>query len=238
MIYKFLERIFTRPESRTINPLTDIEPSETHIFNASLVKRYIKEKKVLDIGCWTGQLEKLISQQAKELVGLEPDRNAVRVAKRIVPGVSFFSGTAEKLPFRNRSFDTATFFDVIEHIPVQTELKCLKEIYRVLKPKGILILSTNYKHPIGILFDPAFWALGHRHYGKCELKNMLTQAGFDTKRIIISGGFWRITTCNISMVVKHIFKIKLEYPKGIKKKILEDFKPGGVVSIHIVAQKR
>ena len=238
MIYKFLERIVTRPESRTVNPSTDIEPSETHIFNATLVKRYIQKKKVLDIGCWTGQLEKLISQEAKELVGLEPDKDAIRVAKKTIPGVSFFVGTAEKLPFRNRSFDTVIFLDVIEHIPAQTELKCLKEIYRVLKPKGILILSTNYKHPIGVLFDPAFWAFGHRHYGRDELRNMLTQTGFDTKRIITSGGFWRITTFNISMVAKHIFKIALEYPKGIKKKVLEDFKPGGVVSIHIVAQKR
>src|SRR3989344_3079864 len=165
MIYNFLERIVTRPERRTINPSTDIEPAETHIFNASLAKRYIQKKKVLDIGCWTGQLEKLINQEAKELVGLEPDKDAVMVAKKAVSGVSFFVGTAEKLPFKNRSFDTVIFFDVIEHIPAQTELKCLKEIYRVLKPKGILILSTGYKHPIGVLFDPAFWAFGHRHYG-------------------------------------------------------------------------
>lgn len=228
----------TRPENREVNPSTDIEPSETHIFNANLVKRYIKKKKVLDIGCWTGQLEKLISQEVKELVGLEPDKNAVRVAKKIIPGASFFVGTAEKLPFRDNSFDTVIFLDVIEHIPAQTELKCLKEIYRILKPKGIMILSTGYKHPVGVLFDPSFWAFGHRHYGKDELTNMLTQTGFYTKRVITSGKFWRIVTFNISMVAKHIFKIKLEYSKGIKKKVLEDFKPGGVVSIHIIAQKR
>ncbi|MDO8659044.1 MAG: class I SAM-dependent methyltransferase [Candidatus Parcubacteria bacterium] len=238
MIYKFLERMVTKPESRQINLSTDIEPSETHIFNASLIKTYIQRKKVLDIGCWTGQLEKLILQETKELIGLEPDNDAVRVAKKTIPGVSFFVGTAEKLPFKDNSFDTIIFLDVIEHIPAQTELTCLKEINRVLKPKGILILSTNYKHPVGVLFDPSFWAFGHRHYGKSELKNMLTQTGFHTKRIITSGRFWRIVTFNTSMVAKHIFKIKLDYPKWIKKKVLEDFKPGGVVSIHIIAQKR
>lgn len=237
MIYKFLERIVTRPENRTVNPSTDIEPSETHIFNASLVKEYIQKKKVLDIGCWTGQLERLMGQQTKELVGLEPNNKAVSVAKKVTPSVSFLVGTAEKLPFKKNSFDTVIFLDVIEHIPAQTELICLKEIYRVLKPKGILILSTNYKHLIGVLFDPSFWVFGHRHYGKDELKNMLTQTGFDTKRVITSGGFWRIATFNISMIAKHIFKMKLKYPKEIKKKILEDFRPGGVVSIHIVAQK-
>lgn len=238
MLYKFLEHIVTRPENRTVNPSTDIEPSETHIFNASLVGQYIKKKKVLDIGCWTGQLEKLISQQTKELVGLEPDNKAVSVARKAIPSASFFVGTAEKLPFKKNSFDTVIFLDVIEHIPAHTELKCLREIFRVLKPKGILILSTGYKHPIGVLFDPAFWGFGHRHYGKAELKDMLNQAGFDTKNIVTSGGFWRIATFNLSMVAKHVFKIKLKYPKEIKKKVLEDFKPGGVVSIHIVAQKR
>lgn len=228
----------TRPENRKVNPSTDIEPSETHIFNARLIRQYIQKKKVLDIGCWTGQLEKLISQETKELIGLEPNINAVRVARKTIPDVSFFTGTAEKLPFKDSSFDTVIFLDVIEHIPAQTELMCLKEINRVLKPKGILILSTGYKHPLGILFDPSFWAFGHRHYGKDELKNMLLQTGFYNKRVITSGKFWRIATFNISMVAKHIFKIKLDYPKWIKKKVLEDFKPGGVVSIHIIAQKR
>lgn len=238
MIYKFLERMVTRPENRKVNPSTDIEPSETHLFNARLVKQYIQKKKVLDIGCWTGQLEKLIMQDARELVGLEPSKDAVNVAKKSIPGAFFFVGSAEKLPFENNSFDTVIFLDVIEHVPVQTELKCLKEIYRVLKSRGILILSTGYKHPIGVLFDPSFWAFGHRHYGKSELKKMLIQTGFNTKHVITSGGFWRIITFNISMVAKHIFKIKLEYSKRIKKKVLEDFKPGGVVSIHIIAQKR
>lgn len=237
MIYKLLERIVTRKENRKVNSFTDIEPSETHIFNSRLVKPYIKNKKVLDIGCWTGQLEKLISSDAKALVGLDPDPAAIKIAKKAMPNGIFFTGTAEKLPFKDHSFDTVIFLDVIEHIPHHSEITCLKEINRVLKPKGTLILSTGYKHPLGVLFDPAFWAFGHRHYGKEELKDMLNLTGFDTKRVITSGKFWRIASFNISIVAKHIFKIKLEYPEIIKKKILEDFKPEGVISIHIIANK-
>lgn len=238
MIYKLLERLVTRPENRKVNASTDTEPSATHIFNAELSRRYIKNKRALDIGCWTGQLEKLISQDAKTIVGLEPDRNAVKVATKNIPEASFMVGTAEKLPFKNQSFDVVTFLDVIEHVPAHSELTCLKEIHRVLKSNGILILSTNNNHPLSVLFDPAFWAFGHRHYGKEELKDMLTKTGFRTKQVIISGGFWRIATFNISMVAKHIFRMELKYPELIKKKILEDFKSRGVMSIHIIATKR
>lgn len=238
MIYKFLERIVTKPEGRRVNPTTDIKPSATHIFNVKLAKQYIRNKKVLDIGCWTGQFEKLAIGTAKEIVGLEPDTDAVTFAKKTIPQAKFLVGTAEKLPFKNGSFDAITFLDVIEHIPAHTEIRCLKEIYRVLKPHGMVILSTNNKHLISVLFDPAFWAFGHRHYGKDELRNMLNKTGFNTKHVIISGGFWRIATFNASMVAKHLLRVELNYPKTIKRKILEDFRPGGVMSIHIVAQKR
>lgn len=238
MIYELLQKALAkREDARKVNPTTDTEISATHRFNYRFTKKYIQNKKVLDVGCWTGQFEQLAIQTTKQMVGIDPDIHAIRFAKTIVKGPRFLKGTATKLQFKNSSFDVVTFLDVIEHIPADTEIVCLKEIARVLKPNGIIILSTNNKHPIAILFDPAFWGFGHRHYSTDELEHMLGKSGFSVLRVVKSGGFWRITAFVLDMVAKHIFRFKLVYPQSIQRKIANDFKPGGIMTIHVVARK-
>ena len=237
MIYKLLENIVTREEFRKFNEFTDIDPSEGHKINFEFTKPYIKNKKVLDIGCWSGQFEKLAVKEAKEIVGIDPDEGAIKFAKRTIKGATFLQGSAVDLPFKDKSFDVVTFMDVIEHVPKNSELKCIEEIYRVLKPDGILFLCTPYKHPISVLFDPAFWAFGHRHYSKKELKNMLSKNNFSVEEVFIKGGFWMISTFIISMAVKYILRIKLEFPSFVKQQLSNDYRKDGIVCIYIVAKK-
>lgn len=237
MIYKLLEKIVTREEFRKFNEFTDVEPSEGHKHNFEFSKPYIKNKKVLDIGCWSGQYDKLAVSEAKELVGIDPDEEAIKFAQRTIKGATFLQGSALDLPFKDKSFDVVMFNDVIEHVPKNSELTCIKEIYRVLKPDGILLLSTCYKHPIAVLFDPAFWAFGHRHYSKKELNNMLLKNNFSVENVSVKGGFWLISSFITSMFVKYILRIKFEFPNFVKQQIANDYRRNGIAGIYLVAKK-
>jgi SAM-dependent methyltransferase len=237
MIYSLFQRILAREEHRKVNTFTDSQPSEGHTFNYSFAKKYIRNKSVLDIGCWTGQFEQLAVREAKKIVAIDPGMDAIKFAKHTIVGPTFLHGSATNLQFKNKSFDVVTFFDVIEHIPAHTELICLKEINRVLKPNGILLLCTPYKHMFSIIFDPSFWSQGHRHYSKDELETMLSQSGFKIETFFMVGGFWGIAVYIINMIAKHIFRIKLRFPKVIHQKLKDEFKPGGIMGIYVVAQK-
>jgi 2-polyprenyl-3-methyl-5-hydroxy-6-metoxy-1,4-benzoquinol methylase len=87
------------------------------------VRKILKKTKVLDIGCGENKI-------IPEAIGLDLYN---------YPGVNKI-GSAEKLPFPNKSFDAVTLLEVIEHL--KNPEKTLKEIKRVLKPNGQVIIST------------------------------------------------------------------------------------------------
>lgn len=106
---------------------------------------------ILDIGCGAGYFLNLIRGAYHEK-GFEPtvvgaDISAYQVsymAERMrregIPRVIAVTGNGEYLPFANESFDLVTCSEVIEHI--QNPRRALSEMRRVLKPDGVLLLST------------------------------------------------------------------------------------------------
>lgn len=223
---------------RKVNLDFDQKPSFHHIFNAKFSYPYIKNKKVLDIGCWTGQFEQIASKYTKKIVGIDPGVEAIKIAKKLVPNAHFYVGNALNLKFKDNSFDTVTMMDVIEHIPKETEVKCLKEISRVLKPNGYLIISTPNAHPISMLLDPAYFLIGHRHYSEKKIRELFSLTGFKTIKVNKTGKMLRLCVPLLQMFYKHILKRKLIVPKKIKDKIkLEYEDEDAFAQINIVASK-
>lgn len=98
-------------------------------------------KKVLDVGCGTGEtLSSLRSRYPKaKLNGIDYSPLAVKFAKsRGLKNIR--KGDALSLPYADASFDAVLLLDVIEHF--EKDLKLLKEIKRVLKPGGSLIITA------------------------------------------------------------------------------------------------
>jgi len=84
-----------------------------------------------------------------KLVGFEYDSSGLKFAdkklkEKEVP-VTLKQGTVLNMPYTSNSFDVVLSADVIEHL-VDYEL-AFKEMYRVLKPSGLLLMSTPLKQP-------------------------------------------------------------------------------------------
>lgn len=221
---------------RKVDIRSDDNPTFHHKFNFNFSLPYIKNKKVLDIGCWTGQYEKLASLKTKQIIGIDPGVKAIKIAKKMVPKSKFKVSSATKLPFTKKSFDTVTILDVIEHIPVHTELMCLNEIKRVLKPGGHLILSTPSTHPLSILMDPAYFIIGHRHYSLTKLKELLKMANFKIVKVNYTGGVYTLGSAIIATVYKHFLNKKFIIPGWIQAKIDDEYKKKGFAEIHLIAK--
>ncbi len=222
---------------RKVNLLSDTSLAEQQIVNYSFSKTYIKGKKVLDIGCWTGLYANYAVNYAKEVVGIDPGTEAISFAKSFVPKAKFMVGTTEKLPFKDGSFDVVTLYDVIEHIPNGTEEQAISEINRVLKSNGKIIITTPNKNFLSILMDPAYFLYGHRHYKLDYLKRLLRRNGFKIDLALTQGGFIASLAPNISLLAKYLLRRKLNLPESIKKIFRKDYEKRGFLSNTIVGQK-
>ena len=102
----------------------------------------LKEKKILDIGCATGEfIENLY--QTNLCYGTDYSEYAINTCKKKFPTIkeNFFQAdiNTEKLPV-SEAFDVITLFDVIEHL---TNFNALEEIVRNnLKENGLLVITT------------------------------------------------------------------------------------------------
>ena len=102
--------------------------------------------RLLDVGCGNGHFLSQMQNLGWEVVGVEPDREAVRVARGHT-GLAVHQGTLEEVVFPDNSFDAVTMNHVIEHAahPIRTLMACR----RVLKPGGQLVVVTPNTESVG-----------------------------------------------------------------------------------------
>jgi len=115
-----------------------------------LIKGYInlRDKYILDCGCGSGDYVLEFLKYSPNVFGIEYDEDKVRSFKLLNSSPEkVMVGDGEHLTFQNDKFDLVLLNEVLEH--VSDEEKILKEIYRVLKPGGVLALfSPNRLYPL------------------------------------------------------------------------------------------
>jgi ubiquinone/menaquinone biosynthesis C-methylase UbiE len=147
------------------------------------------DKKVLDIGCNTGRGGNVLRQldPALQLTGL--DIIAERI-KKIPPGIydRLILSPADQIDVEDNFFDAAVAGEVIEHIHPNDVPAVLKELKRVLRPGGKLLLTTPNPRALlvllgrdSVLKDPSHICL----MLPSELRQKLYDSGFD--KVIIKG---------------------------------------------------
>ncbi len=130
-------------------------------------KKFNCHRPVLDVGCGFGEFAGVFFNRAIE-VGIDISPTDLLQAAQGKTYKNLFVEDARKLSFPNHKFATAISISVLEHIP-QVEL-AIKEIYRVLKPKGYLIATIPTNKLYSCLFYPRLLEkiglkrLGHWYY--------------------------------------------------------------------------
>lgn len=221
---------------RELKPNFDTIPTFIHEFNFQASRNYIKDKVVLDIGCWSGQLEQLIQKTAKKIVAIDPSPQAILFARKRLPNVKFMVARAEKLPFLKSSFDTVFLMDVLEHVKRGSEIEVLRQIYKVIRPAGTLIISTPNKHPLSMLLDPAYFLLGHRHYGLEEICQMLTDTGFKIRKKRIIGNSYGLMYAIISLIFKYTLGFEPKILQRCKSFLLKEYSKKGYAFLFVIAK--
>jgi ubiquinone/menaquinone biosynthesis C-methylase UbiE len=113
-----------------------------HLHRYALAMEYVQDKIVLDIACGEGYGTNLLAQKAKSVVGVDIDRSTINEAKDKYrkSNLSFLESSAT---LADHSIDVVVSFETLEHTSDHGQF--LSEIKRVLKPGGLLIISTPDK---------------------------------------------------------------------------------------------
>ncbi len=101
--------------------------------------------RLLDVGCGNGRYLLQMQQFGWQVVGVDPDPQAISVCQ--AAGLTAYQGTLEALAFPDNSFDAITMNHVIEHVP--DPVSTLTECYRLLSPGGYLAIATPNIHSLG-----------------------------------------------------------------------------------------
>lgn len=197
----------------------------------------IRGKVLVDVGSTFGWLEREIADWgAKRVIGIEPNQKPLLFAQRNIRAAKFIQGMADKIPLVDSYADIVLLFDVIEHVPVNGEEVALKEIARILKKDGVLLLSTPDANVFSNILDPA-WYFGHRHYNIYRLTETLNRCGFKVTEKEIKGGYWGLFYMICFYLVKWLFKQdSLRWP-WLSQKYDKDYQKNGFVTIFLKARK-
>jgi GT2 family glycosyltransferase/ubiquinone/menaquinone biosynthesis C-methylase UbiE/glycosyltransferase involved in cell wall biosynthesis len=115
-----------------------------HLHRYLMCAEHAKGKLVLDLACGEGYGSALLARVAKHVTGVDVSREAVQHAREIyangTSNLEYCLGSADALPLEDHSFDLVVSFETLEHLANQQQM--VDEIQRVLKPGGLLIIST------------------------------------------------------------------------------------------------
>lgn len=156
----------------------------THALVLALVNRLIPKKrgvKLLDAGAGTGMLAKKLSSVGR-VTAVDDSGQAVRFARK--RGVAVRKASLMHLPYPTDTFDVITCIDVLYHRRVNDD-RALRELYRVLKPGGFMVVRVPAIEWLRIAHDEVVHTR-HR-YQKRELREKLTAAGFTVDKLSYSG---------------------------------------------------
>lgn len=145
--------------------------------------------RLLDVGCGDGSLATLLNGKAKLVLGVDGTWVSCRQARTrgVLAQCADLNG---RLPYRDEAFDAIACLDVIEHVMDPRHL--LREVGRLLRPRGVLVLTTPnirfYPFIARLLLtgkfprtsgDPRGYDGGHLHYFTfADVRQLLREAGF------------------------------------------------------------
>ena len=161
-----------------INKLCDLEDNhwwyaERRSILKNLVRKYKLQGKALDIGAAGGGNTQVLSAHGLDATALEFDNSGIQVCK--FRGVACIQGDAREIPLGDETLDVVMAFDLLEHVIEDTLV--VKEMFRTLKPGGIMLIAVPTGKDLWSAHDVA---VDHvRRYDRGELRALIDTQNFE-----------------------------------------------------------
>jgi 2-polyprenyl-3-methyl-5-hydroxy-6-metoxy-1,4-benzoquinol methylase len=138
--------------------------------------------RILDIGAGTGDFLSVAKKNGWQTIGVEPSDKAKAIALK--KEVSFVEDTAE---LEKQSFDVITMWHVLEHVPNLDNQ--IKELKRLLKPNGSLIVAVPNFKSFDAKYYGAFWAaydvpIHFWHFSKKAIKALFEKEEMELEKVL------------------------------------------------------
>jgi ubiquinone/menaquinone biosynthesis C-methylase UbiE len=125
---------------------------EFHLDRYCFAAKRVHGQRVLDCASGTGYGVRLLKEKGRTdaVIGVDVDVNAVAYAfkKHHIEGTMFLCASGDRMPLPDACVDVITSFETIEHVPDDAVL--VSEFHRVLRPGGLLIISTPNQWPVTV----------------------------------------------------------------------------------------
>ncbi|TAM64637.1 class I SAM-dependent methyltransferase [Mycobacterium sp.] len=131
---------------------------------------------VLEAGCGEGYGADLIADVARRVIAVDYDESAVAHVRARYPRVDVMQANLAQLPLPDSSVDIVVNFQVIEHLWDQTQF--VVECARVLRPSGLLMMSTPNRITFSPGRDTPINPFHTRELNAGELAELLVGGGF------------------------------------------------------------
>ena len=152
------------------------------------------DDKYLEIGFGSGIFIKKYVSNVSKIAGIDHSDDMVKLANKINKNLvisgkaEFKQGDASLLPWADSEFSIVVIIETFFFLSEPE--KSLKEINRVLKPGGKIIIEMAYNKDDGIDHTKHIKKMNLRLYSGEEMKKLLNESGFTTVVINYYKGFW------------------------------------------------
>jgi SAM-dependent methyltransferase len=162
-----------------------------------LLLRYLpREGRILEAGCGLGRWVAYLSRKGYRIEGVELNSEAVNEIKKFDTTLIVHTGDVGALPYEDNSLSAIISLGVIEHFKEGPQ-RALREMYRVLKPRGILFITVPYLNILRRFLHIPYQAavcgvrraqgytlkFGSYVYTAGEMRTFLNNAGFEITHV-------------------------------------------------------
>lgn len=160
-------------------------PGQTDFALSIGLMRSIRNKRIVDIGCGTGNLVKEFSYLNKSVIGIDIEAQQIEIAKQMhlnaetKKSLSFLVASGEDTKQKPDSTDLVIFSHSLHHI--KDPRKAIAEAYRILDNRGVVIILDLHKHEETWMKE--IYGDIHLGFGKTDIEELLGREHFQDVRV-------------------------------------------------------
>jgi SAM-dependent methyltransferase len=159
-------------------------------FDRALLDRFADRVRglgpVCDLGCGPGQIARYLHERGVDAFGVDLSPAMIEAAQRLNPGIHFEQGNMQALRAADGAWAGIAAFYSIIHIPRESVVSALRELKRVLKPNGLLLLAFHIGDEVVHLDE--WWdkpvALDFVFFSLAEMEGYVREAGFVIEEVL------------------------------------------------------